>query len=294
MAPAINLSADNFYYQARRDLGGAEPPGQGWTDVPYDVPNLRVENGAARAHVRIGYMRSVAHIYHEFALGCFADELSYVVGRDPLDYLLDLIGPPRILDLNGADYPNAGASYQTFPIDIARMRRVLTMAADRSGWTHRKPAQGTGWGIAVHRSFVTYVASVVQVEVSSEGKIRIPRVTTVVDAGTIADPLLVKNQLEGAAVFGASIALGGEITLTRGAVEQSNFNDYRVARITQAPLRTDVHIVDSTAPPGGVGEPGVPPFIAAFCNAIFAATGKRVRELPVSRIDLSQPVGLAS
>jgi isoquinoline 1-oxidoreductase beta subunit len=267
-----------------------DPPhlAQGWTDVPYDIPNLRIENGPAQAHVRIGWLRSVANIYHAFAVQCFADELAHIAGRDPLDYLRDLIGPPRILDLNGATYSNYGASYKTYPIDTARLRRVLDLAAEKSGWAKRKSGNGTGCGIAVHRSFVTYVATVVQVEVSSKGEVRIPRVDTAVDAGQIVDPRFVQTQFEGAAVFGTSVVRSGEITATSGAIDQSNFFDYPVARINEAPFQTNVHIIESTAPPGGVGEPGVPPFVAAFCNAIFAATGKRVRELPLSKIDLAR------
>jgi len=264
---------------------------QGWTDIPFDIPNLRVENGPAKAHVRIGWLRSVANIYHAFAVQCFADELAHTAGRDPLDYLLDLIGPPRILNLNGADYPNYGASYETYPIDTGRLRGVLELAAEKSGWTKRKPGDGTGWGIAVHRSFVTYVATVVQVEVSTQGQLRIPRVDMAVDAGLIVDPMLVRTQFEGAAVFGTSVARSGEITATNGVIDQSNFYDYPVARINEAPFQTNVHIVESSAPPGGVGEPGVPPFIAALCNAVYAATGKRVRELPLSRIDLARQAG---
>jgi len=261
---------------------------QGWTDIPFDIPNLRVENGPAKAHVRIGWLRSVANIYHAFAVQCFADELAHIARRDPLDYLLDLIGPSRILNLNGANYPNYGASYKDYPIDTGRLRRVLELAAEKSGWAKRKPAAGTGWGIAVHRSFVTYVATVVQVEVSAKGELRIPRVDMAVDAGIIVDPMLVRTQFEGAAVFGTSVVRSGEITATNGVIDQSNFYDYPVARINEAPLQTNVHIVESSAPPGGVGEPGVPPFIAALCNAVYAATGKRVRELPLSRIDLAR------
>jgi isoquinoline 1-oxidoreductase beta subunit len=134
----------------------------------------------------------------------------------------------------------------------------------------------------VHRSFFTYVASVVEVEVD-RGAIRIPHVTTVVDAGIVANPEMVRQQFEGAAVFGTSIARTGEITASDGAVDQSNFSDYPVARMNDAPYQVDVHIVESTAPPAGVGEPGVPPFVPALCNAVFAATGKRVRELPLTR-----------
>jgi isoquinoline 1-oxidoreductase beta subunit len=138
-------------------------------------------------------------------------------------------------------------------------------------------------GIAAHRSFLTYVAQVVEVEVDDSGAVRIPHVYTVLDAGIIANPEMVRQQFEGAAVFGTSIARTGEITATKGVVDQSNFTDYPVARMNDAPYQVDVHIVESSAPPAGVGEPGVPPFVPAFCNAIFAATGKRVRELPLTK-----------
>ena len=259
---------------------------QGWTDIPFDIPNLRVENGAAKAHVRIGWLRSVANIYHAFAVQTFVDELAHLAGRDPLEYLLELIGPPRILNLDGADYPNYGASYQSYPIDTSRLRRVLELAAEKSGWAKRRPANRCGWGLAVHRSFVTYVAAVVQVKVSEKGELRILRVDMAVDAGQIVDRQFVTAQFQGAAVFGTSVARSGEITATDGVIDQSNFFDYPVARINEAPFQTNIHIVESDAPPGGVGEPGVPPYVPALCNAIYAATGKRVRNLPLSKIDL--------
>ena len=268
---------------ASMSYGGDGELGMGWTDIPFEIPNLRVENGPALAHVRIGWLRSVANIYHAFGVQSFADECAHAAGRDPLDYLLDLIGKPRILDLKNTKYPNYGGSYDRYPADTARLRRVLEMAAEKSGWGKRKFGNGAGLGIAVHRSFLTYVASVVEVEVGSQGDLRIPRVDTVVDAGLVVNPEATRAQFEGAAVFGTSIAKTGEITATNGVIDQSNFYDYRVARMNEAPVHTNVYIVDSDAPPAGVGEPGVPPFIPALCNAIFAATGKRVRELPLSK-----------
>ena len=261
---------------------------QGWTDVPFDIANLRVENGPAQAHVRIGWLRSVANIYHAFAVQSFADELAHTAGRDPLEYLLDLLGPPRILNLKDTDYPNYGAAYDAYPVDIARLRWVTEMVAERAEWGKRKLGTGSGLRIAAHRSFLTYVATVVEVEVNEQGELRIPRVDTVVDAGTVANPEITRAQFEGAAVFGTSIVRSGEITATKGVINQSNFFDYPVARINEAPYQTNVYLVDSTAPPAGVGEPGVPPFIAALCNAVYVATGKRVRELPLSRTKLGR------
>jgi len=260
---------------------------QGWTDIPYDLSNLRVENGPAKAHVRIGWLRSVANIYHAFAIQCFTDELAHTAGRDPLDYLLDLIGNPRSIDFKGVEYPNYGASMDTYPWETGRLRHVTEMVAEKSGWGKRKHGKGTGVGIAAHRSFLTYVATVVEVEVNDQGEVRIPRVDMALDAGLVVNPEATRAQFEGAAVFGASVVRSGEITATKGAINQSNFQDYPVARITEAPYQTNVHIVESDAPPAGVGEPGVPPFVAALCNAIFDATGKRVRDLPITKLGLS-------
>jgi isoquinoline 1-oxidoreductase beta subunit len=260
---------------------------QGWTDIPYDLPNLRVENGPAKAHVRIGWLRSVANIYHAFAIQCFTDELAHAAGRDPADYLLDLIGEPRTINFTGVQYPNYGASLETYPWETGRLRHVTEMVAEKSEWGKRKHAKGSGVGIAAHRSFLTYVATVVEVEVNDQGEVRIPRVDMVLDAGRVVNPEATRAQFEGAAVFGTSVVKSGEITATNGVIDQSNFQDYPVARIGEVPSQTNVYIVDSDAPPAGVGEPGVPPFIAAFCNAIFAATGKRVRDLPISKLGFS-------
>jgi isoquinoline 1-oxidoreductase beta subunit len=262
-------------YDTSSTYGDREEMGMGFTDVPFDLPNHRVENGPAAAHVRIGWLRSVANIYHAFGVQSFADELAHAAGRDPLEYQLALLGEPRTI----ADVKTPPG----YSVDTGRLRRVIELAAEKSEWGKRKMGKGEGMGIAAHRSFLTYVATVVQVEVSDSGAIRIPRVDVALDAGTIVDPDTVSAQFEGAAVFGASLARTGEITVTNGAINQSNFHDYQVARIQDAPFQTNVYIVDSTAPPAGVGEPGVPPFAPALCNAVFAATGKRVRELPLSR-----------
>jgi isoquinoline 1-oxidoreductase subunit beta len=261
---------------------------QGWTDMPYDIPNLRIENGPAKAHVRIGWLRSVANIYHAFAVQTFSDELAHRAQRDPAEYLLDLIGQPRTLNFTGVDYPNYGAAYATYPWETGRLRRVTEMVVEKSGWGKRKLGKGAGLGIAAHRSFLTYVATVVEVEVNDQGDIRIPRVDTVVDAGLVVNPEVTKAQFEGAAVFGTSVARTGEITAKAGVIEQSNFDNYPVARINEAPYQTNVYLVESDAPPAGVGEPGVPPFIPALCNAIYVATGKRIRELPLSRTDFGK------
>ncbi len=257
----------------------------GLTDLPFDVPNIRAENGAAEAHVRIGWFRSVSNIYHAFAAHSFADELAHAAGRDPLEFLLELLGPGKVIDLKaqGVDYSNYGAPLDRYPVDSRRLRRVLEVAGERAGWANRARGNGRGMGIAAHRSFNSYVASVVEVEIDSRGVLRVPRIEQVVDAGTIVNPDRVRSQFEGAAVMALGLARSGEISALNGRIRQSNFNDFQVARMNDAPLVTNVHFIDSDALPTGVGEPGVPPVLAALGNAIFAATGKRIRELPLSR-----------
>jgi isoquinoline 1-oxidoreductase beta subunit len=142
-------------------------------------------------------------------------------------------------------------------------------------------------GFALHRSFLTYVASVVQMHLDDAGRVHVDRVDSALDAGTVVNPEMVRNQFEGAAVMGTSVAFYGEITATNGAIDQSNFDGYPVARMNTAPREVHVHIVPSEAPPGGVGEPGLPAFAPALCNAIFSATGKRIRELPLSKAGLA-------
>jgi isoquinoline 1-oxidoreductase beta subunit len=254
----------------------------GWTDLPYPIPNLRVENGPAKAHVRIGWLRSVANIYHAFGVQSFTDELAAAASRDRVEYLLDLLGQPRVIDFSKEGLKQAGRGNPKYPFDTARLKNVINLAAERSGWAKKKPGPGRALGIAAHRSFLTYVAAVVEVEVNG-GEVKIPRVDIALDAGRIINPERVRAQFEGAAVFGTSIALMGEITAADGRIQQSNFDGYRVARINQSPLVTNVHIVNSDAAPAGVGEPGVPPMAPAICNAIFAATGKRIRDLPVKK-----------
>ena len=253
--------------------------GLGWNDLPFDIPNHRAENGPATPHVRIGWMRSVANIYHAFAVQSFLDELAAAANRDRVEYYLDVLGPARTIDLG----PSAAATAAKYPLETARIRRVLETVADKSGWASKKSTPGHGYGIAVHRSFLTYVAAVVEVKVDSAGKVTIPRVDIALDTGKVINPDRVRAQFEGAAVFGASVAMLGEITAKDGRIQQSNFNNYPVARMPEAPFETHVHIVESDAPPAGVGEPGVPVMAPAICNAIFAATGKRIRELPVRR-----------
>ena len=263
--------------------------GLGFSDLPYAIPNHRSENGPATAHVRIGWFRSVANIYHAFGIQSFADELAHAAGKDPVEYALQLLGPDRIIPKSELpkDYENYGHSYDDYPIDTARFKRVVETAAEKSGWAKFKSGNNAGIGIALHRSFLTYVASVVQMHLDDAGHVHVDRVDSALDAGTVVNPDMVNNQFAGAAVMGTSIALYGAITATNGAIDQSNFNDYQVARMNTTPREIHVHIVPSEALPGGIGEPGLPAFAPALCNAIFAATGKRIRELPLSKAGLA-------
>lgn len=263
--------------------------GLGFTDVPFALPSFRAENGPATTHTRIGWFRSVANIYHAFGIHSFADELAHAAGKDPVEYLLQLLGPDRVVPRAELpkEFPNYGADYAQYPIDTSRFRRVLTLAAEKSGWGKHKPGNGYGIGVAMHRSFLTYVATVVQAQVDNAGQVHIKRVDTALDAGTVVNPEMVKQQVEGAAVMGTSLALYGEITATNGVIDQSNFDTFQMARMNNAPRDTNVHIVPSDALPAGVGEPGLPPFAPALCNAIFSATGKRIRDLPLSKAGLA-------
>lgn len=254
----------------------------GATDVPFAAPNLRVESGDAKGHMRIGWLRSVANIYHAFAVQSFAAELAHAAGRDQKDYLLELIGPPRTIDpeAEGATYGNYGAELSEYPIDTGRLRNVVEKAAAMADWGRKLPA-GRGLGIAVHRSFLTYIATVIEVAVGKDGTLRIPGVWLAVDAGTVINPRHVRAQMEGGTIYGLSNALYGAITAKDGAVVQDNFPSWRLMRMGEAPRDFKVEIIASDAPPGGVGEPATPPAAPALANAIFAATGHRLRTLPL-------------
>ena len=269
-------------------ITGPEPDEltNGASDVPFDIPNMSIEVCPAVAHTRIGWYRSVNAIHHGFAIGSFVDELAYAAGKDPVAFLLALIGGDRQVDLSKAGLvapaSNYGATWTDHPLDSGRARRVVQLAAEQSGWGSSLP-RGKGRGIAMHRSFLSYVATVVEVEVLPDGTVLVPRATVAIDAGFVANPDRVKAQMEGALVMAMSNTLYSEIAFANGRVVQSNYGDYGVTRMRAAPRSVDVHVVESEGQPGGVGEPGVPPAVAAVANAIFAATGVRVRVLPVGR-----------
>ena len=275
-------------FEPKGEYADAGEIGLGFSDVPFAIPNQRVENGPAQAHTRIGWFRSVANIYHAYGIHSFADELAHAAGKDPVEYVLALLGQDRIIPKTelAKDYKNYDGDYETYPIDTARFKRVVQIAAEKSGWGKQKLGNGCGMGLAVHRSFLTYVAAVVEVQVK-DNQVIVQRVHTALDAGTVVNPTTVKQQFEGAAVMGTGIAFYGEITATNGVIDQSNFDTFQVARMKVAPKETNVYIVESDAAPAGIGEPGLPPIAPAIYNAVFAATGKRIREMPLSKAGLA-------
>lgn len=224
--------------------------------LPYAIANQSLRSVTSDTHVRTGSWRSVGHTQHGFYTESFIDELAHAAKRDPFEYRRDLLP--------------AGS----------RERRVLELAAGKSGWGQSLP-KGHGRGIALVSSFGTVVAQVVEASLDAEGMPRVHRVVAVVDCGGVCHPDTAQQQVEGAILMGLSAAIGEQITIERGVVRQANFPDYPIMSMDRVPPAIDVDFVASDAPWGGLGEPGVPPVAPALANALFAATGKRVRTLPV-------------
>jgi isoquinoline 1-oxidoreductase subunit beta len=233
---------------------------EGAADILYGIPNLQVELHTAKNEVPVQWWRSVGHSHTGFSVEAFFDEVAHAGGKDPYQLRRTLL----------ADQP--------------RMLAVLDLAAQKADWGSALPA-GRARGIATHFSFDSYVAQVAEVSVEKDGTVHVHRVVAAVDCGRTVNPDTVKAQLEGGIIFGLTAALKTEITLDKGRVQQRNFHDYPMVRMFEAPA-IEVFIVPSTEHPTGVGEPGVPPVAPAVANAIFAATGKRVRRLPIKPEDL--------
>ena len=270
------------------DTAAAWEAEMGHTDLPFAVPNIQLEVGKAKSHVRTGWLRAVCHIQQNFAVSSFADELAVAAGRDQLEYLLELLGDDRKIDMKAKKLANRGASAVDYPYDIARLKNVLRRVAKNSNWAGRETLpKGQGLGIACCRSFLGYTGHVIQVNVKRDGELVIEKVWCSIDSGTIVSPDRVHAQVEGAAIMGTSQARYGEITFKNGRAVQANYDDYKVARMSDSPKEILVDIVNSTAAPAGVGETGVGSFAPALCNAVYAATGKRIRDLPLKNHDLS-------
>jgi isoquinoline 1-oxidoreductase subunit beta len=234
--------------------GAAEPP--------YAIPNMRVEYVRQEPPgIPTAFWRGVGPTHNIFVVESFIDELAVAAKQDPFEYRRALLDKSP------------------------RAKAVLELAAERAGWGRPLPTR-SGRGISLLRAFgETYIAQVAELSVSNEGDVRVQRVVCAVDCGTIVNPDTVKAQMESGIIFGITAALFGEITIKNGRVEQGNFDDYRMLRINEAPL-IEVHLVKSTEAPGGVGEPGTSAVIPAVANAIFAATGKRLRKLPINSAQL--------
>jgi isoquinoline 1-oxidoreductase beta subunit len=230
---------------------------EGAFDSPYEIPDFLTDYHMAPADVPVLWWRSVGHSFTAYVKECFIDELARAAGKDPYQYRRRLL----------AEHP--------------RERGVLDLVAEKAGWTKKLP-EGRGRGIAVHASFGSYIAQVAEVSVAGNGSIHVHKVTCAIDCGRTVNPDTIRAQMESGIVFGLSAAFYGEITFRNGRVYQSNFDDYEVLRIDAMP-EVEVHIVPSEEPPGGVGEPGVPPIAPAVANGVLALTGTPLRRLPLTR-----------
>jgi len=227
---------------------------EGVDDLPYEIPNLTVESHQAEIKVPVQWLRSVGHSHTAFATECFVDELAGLAQKDP--------------------YPFRRALLQKHPRHLG----VLDLAAQKAGWGKPLP-KGMGRGIAVHFAFESYSAQVAEVSVE-DGNVRVHRMVCAIDCGQYVNPGIIAAQTEGGAIFGASAALFQELTFENGRLQQTNFNTFPVMRMNECP-QIETHIVDNHEKSGGIGEPGVPCAAPAIANAIFAATGKRIRKLPI-------------
>lgn len=255
-------------YPERSELHGTEPP--------YAIPAMRLEYSPARTAIPVQWWRSVAHSWTAFALESFVDEMAYAAGLDPVDY--------RLMLMEGARWwPLPWEKHEPVTFSVDRLRGVLTLAAERAGW-HRPPPAGRARGVACAFSFHTHVAEVAEVSIE-HGVPRVHRVVCAVDCGQVVHPDAVAAQIEGGVIYGLSATLYDAITVARGQPQQANFDTLRMPRMQDAP-EVEVHIVPSTDPPTGVGEPGLPPLAPAVANALFALTGKRQRRLPIGPLDL--------
>jgi isoquinoline 1-oxidoreductase beta subunit len=312
---ATLFSEDQAKVRASSYNGGEYPyasaieRAQGLEDMPFDVPNLRIENCKAPSHIRAGWMRSVANVYHAFGICSFGDEMANAAGRDSKDYLLELIGAGRILPLASEEVkqyrnnelplvnipvldPAKPPLIPGFPPDTRRLHAVIKRVAKESNWDAKvKQYKGTkrGLGIAAHRSFLSYVAIVADVSLNDANELTVNEIWGAIDCGLAVNPDRVRAQMEGGINYGLSYGLLGEISCKDGAVEQHNFDDYPVLRIYQAPKKINVYIMESDQPPSGAGEPPTPAVAPAVANAIVAAGGPRIRAIPFYKNGIKVP-----
>jgi isoquinoline 1-oxidoreductase beta subunit len=256
-------------HKERGEVGGAD-------DIPFAIPNVLVECAAVPSGVPRGWWRSVESSFNAFAVCSFLDEIAAAQGKDPIKLELQLLGVDRkITDPESPEYP----------FDTGRLRRVIELVAQKSGWGGALP-KGWGRGFAAHRAFFSYAAEVAEVEVAPGGRVKVHRVVCAIDCGTVVNADGVEAQMEGGILYGLTAALLGKISIRGGGVVEGNFDRYPLLSLSDAP-KIEVHLVQSAEAPTGSGEPGLPPIAPAVANAIFAATGKRVRRLPVRKQELA-------
>jgi len=233
---------------------------EGVSTMPYSLANFLCDYHAVDAGIPVTYWRSVGYSQNTYFLESFLDELAAAGGKDPVELRLRMLA------------------------DVPRLRAALELAADKAGWGKPLPA-GHGRGVSVVNNVGSFTAQIAEVSINA-GKLRVNRVVCAVDCGQVVNPAGVEQQIQSAIVFGLTPALKGGITIDRGRVQQGNFHQYEVLRIEEMPV-IEVHMIPSTAAPGGIGEAGTPGIAPAVINAIFAATGKRVRRLPIQAQDLA-------
>jgi len=269
----------DWMYEPGQDEPRPWEVGMGLTNMPFDVPNLSVEGCKAPIPIRIGWLRSVCNAWHAFAINSFVDEMAEAAGQDPAQYRRRLLGEDRIFPAPNEPQP-AGYDFNGTTVDTGRYRRVLELVLSKTDWGKALPA-GHFRGLAVHNSFYSYTATVVEIALDDNDGFKVVSVDTAVDCGRVVNPEGVQQQVEGSAIFGLTLAMYGELTARDGKVEQSNFHNYRIMRINEAPAKIRAHIVDSDAPPSGIGEPPTPIIAPALAAALHAASGQRFRNLPL-------------
>jgi CO/xanthine dehydrogenase Mo-binding subunit len=248
--------------------GGVDPDLPDEAAFVYGVGNVLIESVIAETPVPLGWMRSVYALQVGFASESFIDELAVAAGKDPLEYRLHMLAQNKDQDIQ----------YFTTTWHTARMRGVLQLAAEKAGWKNPLPA-GRFRGIACFGCFSSYMAEVVEISMESDVP-RVHRVVAAVDCGQVVNPSILEQQIPGGIVYALSNALRAKITIEKGRVVQGNFDDYTPLRMEEVPV-VEVYAVPSTEVPTGIGEPSVPPLAPALCNAIYAATKKRIRALPI-------------
>lgn len=257
---------------------------QGFADIPFVLNNFSCEVQPAPAHVRIGWFRAVQNLHNAFALSCFVDELAVKAGISTRQMWLNLLGEDRIIDPRKEGFTgwtNYDQLNDDHAVDTRRMKQVINTVADKAKIEQKLPA-GEAWGIAYSNSFNSYSAAATKVRVKDK-KVEVLEMHTAIDCGLAITPDRVRSQMEGAMIMGLSIALSSQITIKNGAIEQSNFHDYPVSRMPEVPP-LHVHLIPSNHAPGGVGEPGLPAVIPSIINAIYHASGIRIRDLPAKNV----------